>query len=162
VRIIGVAVLVMGIAVCGRVKESNAPRPDAPLPDSAFRVKWDRVVVPPVVEGNAVFPVDVTFTNIGDKAWPDAATADPRKNGAWAVRVAYRWLGADGKILSKYGDRVDLPKPVPPGGTQAVRISVKSPPNPGQYRLQVDLLQELVSWFEARGAATSIQPVTVR
>jgi hypothetical protein len=40
-------------------------------------------------------------------------------------------------------------------------IEVNAPAEPGDYKLQLDLLQELVSWFEPHGAQKLLVPVKV-
>jgi hypothetical protein len=57
--------------------------------------------------------------------------------------------------------RGDLPGPVPPGKTATLTVAVEAPPAPGSYLLQLDLVEELVVWFEYRGAAKLLVPVAV-
>jgi hypothetical protein len=40
-------------------------------------------------------------------------------------------------------------------------VEVVAPSEPGSYFLQLDLCQELFAWFETRGAARLVVPVTV-
>jgi hypothetical protein len=40
-------------------------------------------------------------------------------------------------------------------------VEVVAPPEPGEYRLQLDLLQELVAWFEDKGAPRLLVPIRV-
>jgi hypothetical protein len=41
-------------------------------------------------------------------------------------------------------------------------IEVTAPPAAGEYQLQLDLCQELVSYFEPKGADRLLVPVTVK
>jgi len=87
-----------------------------------------------------------------------------RPRGAHAVRLGYRWWGTDeNEPVADYGaSRVDLPDALSPGQSQTLRVNVLVPDQPGEYRLQFDLVHELVAWFEARGAPRMMVPVSVR
>lgn len=137
--------------------------PGRPLADSAFRVRWGRHSVPATVGAGVPLSVAVNVTNAGDTTWPDPATADPAQTGAYAVRLSYRWLNETGDTPAQdYQDRVELPKPLGPGESVTLTVPVSVPAKPGRYRLQFDLVQELVAWFEGRGADKLIVPLTVQ
>jgi hypothetical protein len=149
---------------CRTEEKATAPAEGPkPLPDSAFRVEWSVGSAPREVQVGQVFLVDVTVRNTGDRTWPDIRTADPAATGAFAVRLSHRWWdGQMTKTASDWTDRVELPKPLDPAAATTLQVSVKAPPEPGAYLLQIDLVQELVAWFEDKGAAKLTIPVTVR
>jgi len=151
-------------------------RPPAPvrLPDSAFRVEWQRVawrkmnwlymrwvstgILEHLHPGERVLAL-VTLRNAGDRAWPDAAAADPARSGSYAVRLAYRWRHA--AASGSYEARADLREPLAAGQAAAVWIPVIAPAEPGDYRLQFDLVQENIAWFEDKGAQRLFLPARV-
>ncbi|MFQ3663982.1 MAG: glycosyltransferase family 4 protein [Chloroflexaceae bacterium] len=104
---------------------------DAPLPAGLFA-------------GEALI-VEVTLRNTGRAPW--------LTGGAHPVRLGYRWLNGRGEPVVADGGRALLPAPVPPGMTARAEIRVESPPLPGRYELQVELLEEGVAWFSQRGVA---------
>jgi hypothetical protein len=63
--------------------------------------------------------------------------------------------------LSEYGVRSDLPWPLRPGERITLPILVATPQEPGHYLLQLDLVRELVTWFEDQGAGRLLIPVDV-
>lgn len=145
-----------------RSAEPAAPSGQS-LPDSAFRLAWGNYDVPATVEHGATFPIAITVTNRSTTTWPDLQTADPSHSGAYAVRLAYRWFHAtDLTPIQDYGPRVELPRPVNPGESVTLTATVTAPGSPGRYRLQFDLVQELVRWFESRGMPTLIARINVR
>jgi hypothetical protein len=78
------------------------------------------------------------------------------------VRVSYRWWRQDADLMvSGYTTRLDLPWPLRPGESATLPVDVDVPAAPGQYRLQIELVQEFVAWFEERGADRLLVPVTV-
>ena len=130
---------------------------------SFYRLAWGDVVMPTEVRAGTPTQVSITVRNSGNGTWPDPALADPQgHSGKGAVRFSYRWWdGASDTVISGYQTRQDLPRPVAAGASVTVPLDVNPPAMPGRYRLQVDLVHELVGWFELRGAERLIVPVTV-
>ena len=64
------------------------------------------------------------------------------------VHLSYRWVTDDGGQLDVLANRGRFEPPLGPGGTATVRIPVRLPPQPGEYRLALTLLQESFAWFD--------------
>lgn len=143
---------------------SAAPAAE-PLPASALRVKWGAATIPPRVAPGGTTLVSVTFTNIGDKPWPDKDAGDPSKrDGAHAVRLGYAWSRASepDSPRDRRPERADLPHSIKPGESVTLDMSVVAPEAPGDYLLNFDLVQELLFWFSDRGADTLTIPIQVQ
>jgi hypothetical protein len=157
-------------------RTATAPPAPVPLPDSAFRVEWQRVawgkmgwpyghwVASGILEG--LHPRErvlalVTVRNAGDRAWPDAAAADPARSGMYAVRLAYRWRRAAAAAWGSYEERADLREPLAAGRAAAIWMPVIAPAEPGDYQLELDLVQERIAWFADKGAARLVLPARV-
>ena len=152
------ALVTVGLGACGKSGPSGSP-----LPESAFQVEWLSAEVPAQMKPDEVVTVKVKFRNISDQVWPDPKTADPAGTGAYAVRLAWRWRTSDEMTTGEgTSNRADLTEPLGPGREATVSIDVTAPKQPGQYRLQLDLVQELYAFFEDRGAKLEIVPVTVQ
>ena len=137
-----------------------APSPQ-PMPDGAFRVEWVANTMPPVMKPGARQQVKITVRNIGVAQWPDIKSTGSRPQGA--VRIGYRWLPVKAAPVPPPYARVrsNLASPVATGQTAELTLEVLAPETPGPYRIQFDLVQEFVSWFETKGAARLIIPVRV-
>ena len=153
---------------CGRRPQSEEPKPAAAaallktLPDTAFSVEWMLDQVPRSFKVGETIAVKVGFRNRSSSPWPDPKTAKVQPIGAYAVRLSYRWWDASGTSLATdYEARVDLEKPVLPGDSAELTIDVRAPRRPGNYQLQLDLVQEMATWFEPKGAARALVPVKV-
>jgi len=48
-----------------------------------------------------------------------------------------------------------------PGESMDLPMKIRTPAKPGDYRLTIELVQELVQWFADRGAERIIVPVHV-
>ena len=83
---------------------------------------------------------DVEVHNDGDAHWPGGMEALPQ------IRLAYRWVGADGEALQE-GARTGLPAPLAPGAQAVVPLEVLGPSPPGAWTIEIDLVHEGVRWF---------------
>jgi len=150
-------------AACGR-KPEGGPK-IKPLPATGFRVGWvGRPNTPATVPAGHVFPVTVTVKNTSDQVWLDPKSSDATPYAAGSVRLGYRWLKGSEPTTPNVGyadARGDLSAPLRPGASTALTVRITAPAEPGDYKLQIDLCQELVSWFEPKGAAPLVVPVKV-
>jgi hypothetical protein len=115
------------------------------------------------MSAGATSDVHVSAKNAGDWPWNDPFAANPNHpDGTYAIRLSYGWVGADGKPLPPDSTRGELTAPVPPGQTANFTIKVKAPKEPGSYKLQLDLVEELVFFFSSKGNEKLTVPVTVK
>jgi hypothetical protein len=169
---IGVSLLVLLPTIaCDRWKASFRvdprvlvrPPAGTPLPNSGFAVRWEPHSVAPAMARGSAADARIAFTNLGDVTWPDVVAGDPAAHsGGYAVRLAYEWIPASAPPGTKPRRRADLPHAVRAGETMTLLVPIDAPNEPGEYRLTFELVQELVVWFESKGAATLVVPVTVR
>jgi hypothetical protein len=155
---------------CGRTEDGSAPQGAQPSATSAetrqphanYSVQWLSNDAPQTMKTEQAVTVNVSAKNTGDWAWPDPITANPSQpNGRYAVRLSYRWVDDAGGALPVGSARGELTRSVPPGQTADFKISVVAPGEAGHYQLQFDLVEELVTFFSARGAEKLSVPVSV-
>lgn len=82
----------------------------------------------------------IEITNSGSALWPGGHTRDP------LIRVGFRWLNKAGEYYD--GGRAMLPRPMHPGETTPIELSILGPPHEGEYKLVIDLVHENVRWFD--------------
>ena len=63
-------------------------------------------------------------------------------------------------LIYDYG-RAILPTDVAPGEEVSVGITVVAPTAPGRYQVKLDMVDELVVWFEHRGSRPVLLPFEV-
>ena len=95
--------------------------------------------IPPLRVG-AVEKLDVRIENLGDELWPWGGAGGPE------INLGYRWRSADGEV--EEGLHTPLPSDLPPGGSQIVPLALATPPAPGRYTLELDLVHEYARWFD--------------
>jgi hypothetical protein len=150
----------LAIAATGCRGPGSGPPPVKPLPDSAFRLEWKGTDMPTRMSHGDKVKVTVTIRNASDQTWRDSKTAAATEPSS-AIFLSYRWLRLDGKDVSGYTTRFDLPRSVPHDQIVAVPVEIVAPGQPGEYQIQFDLVQEFVAWFELKGSPKLIVPVTV-
>jgi hypothetical protein len=98
--------------------------------------------------GSAI-TIPVAIMNTGSLTW------DPAQKFA----LAYHVSTAAGSVLVWNGTRTQLAGPVAPGQTVLVNAQVQAPAQPGVYGIQIDLVQEGVTWFS--GQSVPVAGVTL-
>lgn len=124
----------------------------APLTEFRARITAPQPLVELPPGQRVVLRVDIA--NLGGEAWPSV--------GERSVRVSYHWRDAGGAIVVQDGERTHLPNDVAPGRSVAMWATVNAPATPGEYRLQLSLVQESIAWLEDLGGEMLEMPVAVR
>lgn len=129
------------------------------LPPSGYRARISLLKPPRVLQPESEAIVHAQVENMGDAAWPSLGPTYAQRQ----IRLANRWLDSDGNIAVADDDRVGLPRGgVAPGESVELRLNVRAPAAAGRYSLEVDLVQEGVTWFQDRGSPVARTPVHVR
>ena len=137
---------------------SGTPTKRAPLPDNGFRAEL-RITNPPATlsTGERV-TLNVSVKNIGEATWPGRAWhAEP-----FQIAIGNHWLDGLGYIVSNDDGRAALEQDLKPGDTATLRLVVNAPAPRGDYILEIDVVQEGVSWFGLRGSKTWRGRVSVK
>lgn len=137
---------------------ANAPAVErVPLPDSAFRARLDLINPPTLLAAGQLADFRVLVRNDSSEVWP----ARERSGGTFQVSAGNHWLHADGKLFINDDGRAALLGDLRPGEVAELKLTVNTPKEPGSYILEIDLLQEGVSWFGLKGSPTLRLPVRV-
>lgn len=91
--------------------------------------------------------IAVTVQNTSPSTW---------KSNPWlAISLGNHWLDQMGNMTRMDDGRTTLPNRVDPGEIIELTLEVTAPSCPGVYVLELDLVQEGISWFAQRGSATT-------
>jgi hypothetical protein len=156
-------------AGCGRGGNTanTAPTPapaktPGPLPDAGFKAQLSLPDAPAKLRAGQKEVVQVRVKNASDVFWWARGGEVNERNDNWFyIAAGNRWLKADGSLLTDMDGRYGIPKDLKPGEETEVPLAVTAPKEPGEYILEVDLVQEQVSWFSDRGSPTARHKVTV-
>jgi acyl carrier protein len=97
--------------------------------------------------------IGVTVKNSSMVTWPPTTES--------AIALGNHWLSPQGELLIWSDGRAKLTKPLRPGANQNIQLEVRAPNEPGEYLLEVDLVEEGVTWFKEQGMSAAVLPVTV-
>jgi len=126
------------------------------LPESAFVAAIAIPTAPASLAASQFTTLDVVVTNNSPIAWRHDIPAGRH------ICLANHWLRPDGRMAIQDDGRARLPKTIAPGESALIPIKVQAPAEPGEYQVELDLVQELVCWFAKKGSPTGRWTVTVR
>ncbi len=125
------------------------------LPDSAH-VAAIAIVDPPASLVSSEFAaLGIVVTNNSPVAWRHDIPAGRH------ICVANHWRRQDGDVAIFDDARALLPRTIGPGESFEVPLRVQAPGEPGEYVLEIDLVQEFVCWFAEKGSKTARSAVRV-
>jgi len=133
------------------------PRRPRPLADADFRAELRALEVPSRVAAKASVKVRVAVRNAGGAVW----LARERGLSPLRLSAANHWLDPSGDPVVNDDGRGALPHDLRPGEEAEITFAVNAPRRPGDYLLEIDMLQEGVSWFALKGSKTLRVPVKV-
>ncbi|GHH48741.1 methyltransferase domain-containing protein [Lentzea cavernae] len=93
--------------------------------------------------------VELSVRNTSDGVWPYGQL----------LNAANHWR-RDGEVVRHDDGRVTVPA-LQPGESTTLSLRVMTPSAPGEYELELDLVQEHVAWWEQLGNQTVRVPLTV-
>jgi 4-amino-4-deoxy-L-arabinose transferase-like glycosyltransferase len=126
------------------------------LPAEAFHAEVSlRHDAPPFQAGHET-TLRTTVRNISLLSW--SCIGDER--GRYATDVHARWRDQDGKLVSE-GGHAFFDYDLEPGDVNDIDLHVTAPDVPGNYLLEIDVMQEPDKWFSAGGSRPLVLPVMV-
>ncbi len=141
-------------------QQAESKEPHA-LPDNAFKAQITLPDPPAKLRAGQQERVQVRVKNAsGVFWWARGGEQNDRSDNKFYLAAGDRWLKPDGTLVTDDG-RYGIGKDLKPGEETEVPLLVTAPKEPGEYVLEVDLVQEQVSWFKDKGSQTARAKVTV-
>ncbi|MDT7689394.1 MAG: hypothetical protein QOE46_2153 [Acidobacteriota bacterium] len=140
--------------VCVTEGEPHLP---GPLREEDFRAELRIVEVPARIAAKASAKIRVAVRNMSSVVW----RARERGLSPYQLSAANHWFDASGLLVTNDDGRGALPRDLTPGEETEITFNVNAPRRPGDYLLELDMLQEGVSWFALKGSKTLRVPVKV-
>jgi hypothetical protein len=120
-----------------------------PMPKEGYRVAWRLGPQPSSLLAGSSTSVSAEVTNLGPCEWPVF------------VHVGYHWWPLDPGGVGMFDAGRGFPSgPVKPGESENFSLPLIAPDAPGRYRLEYDLVYEMVEWFSTMAGQT--QSIEVR
>ncbi len=112
--------------------------------------------IPDMMSSNITYRFQVKVRNTGALTW--------RRNGSQeGFFLGYHWIDFNSRRMVVFdGERTFLPvEELEPGEEAVFELAVTAPSEPGQYVLQLDMVQENVTWFSYQGVPTYEKLISV-
>ena len=142
---------------------NTAPSPDlpyatAPLPENGYKAKITLLDPPTKLRAAQKVTIQVKAQNASDVPWKVRGGGEDNK---FYIAVGDRWLEQDGTLITAQDGRYGLSRNLKPGEETEVPLLITAPKDPGDYVLEVDLVQEQVAWFHDKGSPTAKTKISV-
>lgn len=132
---------------------SDLPYATAPLPDNGYKAKISLLDPPTKLRAGQKVVVQVKVQNASEVPWKVRGGGEDNK---FYIAVGDRWLKAgDETLITAMDGRYGLNRDLKPGEETEVPLLITAPKEPGDYMLEIDLVQEQVAWFHDKGSPTA-------
>jgi hypothetical protein len=148
----------------GQAQAASPTPPTEPvaLPDKGFKAAITLVDPPAKLRAGQKETIRVKIKNDSPVMWwARGAQTNTRSDNKFYLATGNRWLKPDGALLTNMDGRYGLGKDLAPGAETEVPLVITAPKEPGEYTLEIDLIQEQVAWFSDKGSPTARTKITV-
>ena len=129
--------------------ESVATESHAPLSDDAFRATITLPASPSRLRAGQKETLQVVVKNASDYLWP----ARGESSGKFFLNAGDIWYEARGeRLVNNLDGRTTIPHDLYPGEEIQLPLRITVPATPGEYVLEIDMVQEGVAWFKDKGS----------
>ena len=144
---------------------SNAPvlaKTAGPLPDQACKAQITCPDCPTKMRAGQVETINMKVKNMSTIEWfQRGGEINDRADNKFYIAGGNRWLDKDGKLTPEPEGHNGIPENVAPGAEIAMTLQITAPKTPGEWTMELDMVQEAVTWFGEKGSPTTKIKVTV-
>jgi hypothetical protein len=142
--------------------EPVASKTPGPLSDSGFKAEIMISDPPSKLRTGQVETITLKVKNASNVIWwQRGAEINDRSDNKFYIAAGNRWLDKDGKLTSETEGHNGIPKDLKPGEEAELPLQITAPKTPGDWTLNLDMVQEGVAWFGEKGSPTTKIKVTV-
>lgn len=129
-----------------------------PLLPEGFRAEFIEWRAPESIRAGEREKIVVRLRNASDVWW----RARERVAEPYQIAIANRWLdAATGAVIVADDGRGMIPRDLAPGEDAEITFIINAPKRAGEYLLELDVMQEGVSWFGPHGSQIVRLPVKI-
>jgi hypothetical protein len=162
--------LITATTACKEKRQANTqPAPviqptktAGPLPEKGYKAQIDLPEPPTKLRPGQKETILLKVKNASDVVWwQRGGEINDRSDNMFYIAAGNRWLDKDGKRTTDTEGHNGIPKDLRPGEETQMSLLITAPSQPGEYTMELDMVQEGVSWFGDKGSATTKAKVTV-
>ena len=136
------------------------------MPDEGYRATISVPDPPTIMARGEKRRLFINLTNASRIEWQTRGVDqdDPWRGNdtaQYAMFVGNHWLDTSGKVVQNDDGRSQPPERIAPGETYTIKLGIHAPATPGDYILEIDVVQENVTWFSKKGSPTARYNVKV-
>jgi hypothetical protein len=146
------------------VRPLTGPGSEAPaaLPSNGYKAEITLLEPPTKLRVGEKTTIQVKLKNASDVFWwSRGGPNNYRPDNRFYIAAGNRWLKPDGSLVTNMDGRYGISKDLKSGEDTTVPLAVTAPKEPGDYILEVDLVQEQIAWFSDKGSPTAKTKVAV-
>jgi hypothetical protein len=150
------------IAPAANVTPAAASKTAGPLPDGGFKAQLTFADQQLKLRAGQKESIAVKVKNTSNAIWwQRGGETNDRPDNKFYIALGNRWLDKDGKPTSETEGHNGIIKDLKPGEEIEMPLQITAPKQPGDYTLNLDMVQEGVTWFGEKGSPTTKVKVTV-
>jgi hypothetical protein len=140
-----------------------AKKQAGPLPENGYKAQVEVIDPPARLKAGEKTILQVKVKNISDAQWyARGGEVNTNPGNQFFLAVGDRWLKPDGQtLITDMDGRRGLERDLKPGEEEVVPLQINALKEPGDYVLEVDMIQEQVTFFRQKGSAPAKYKVTV-
>lgn len=119
-----------------------------PMPEDGFRASLTGYPASVRAVAGSQVSIPVTVKNLGPHVWPSLGNREQK----YVINLGNHWLTPDGKTAIWDDGRQSLPFDLQPSAEIQTALTVTAPLAPGEYILELDMVQEAVAWFKDKSS----------
>jgi hypothetical protein len=160
-RKIALGVYWLDIKTQGQSGVQDAPKhteATAPLFDGGYAVEFEALNPPQVLAPGESLDLRVKVKNVSGAIWPSVGDS----SGKYQIRLGNHWVDSNGHTVILDDGRTALPYDLRPGREVELLLRITAPQTPGEYTLELDMVQERVTWFADEESPAARMKIAVR
>ena len=133
-----------------------------PLPDSGFKAEIIVLHAPERLRPGQVSVINIKVKNNSDVFWwqRGGETTD-RTDNKFYIAAGNKWVHKNGMMTSETEGHNGIPKDLKRGEEIEMSLKITAPGKPGEWIMELDMVQEGVAWFHEKGSPTTRVKVQV-
>ncbi len=143
-------------------KTEPSTRTAGPLSEKGYKAQIALPDPPTKLRPGQKETITVKVKNASDVVWwQRGGETNDRSDNKFYIAVGNHWLDKDGKRTADPEGHNGIPKDLKPGEEAQMTLLITAPSQPGEYTIELDMVQEGVAWFGDKGSPTTKARVTI-
>jgi len=137
-------------------------RGPGPLPKNGFKAVISFPDPPARLRAGEITNINFKVKNASDVVWwQRGGETNDRADNKFYIAAGSHWMDKEGNYTTEPEGHNGIPKDLRPAEETEMTLQITAPKTPGDWTLELDMVQEGVAWFREMGSSTTKVKVTV-